>query len=307
MIVRRELHFIFVAFALSVLWILSSNEIASTIERYNPSLAPLASSVAWIPVLLIYIYATVAFFRVYKDVDVGITKNLLTYQFLFVLISTVYFFLQRVNEVFFSTVPSDIIQSVQARYGLVNEVLKFSWLAVLLVNLGIVLYTVYLMKNFSIRYGFASKRKQKINKYPFVKMILLSIFIGALYDYSIVFFIKDITILHAILIEQLPLIALGTYAVHNLIKSLKRFTEMTRRVLISSSLYIILLIAHFILRYADAQMLISTEDLRRLIVSYSGERILLSILLYGTLISILVLAIELSRTAIKMGDKYGAR
>lgn len=307
MIVNRELHYIFIVFVISVLWILSSNQIADATIRYHPALAPIATSVGWIPVLLILLYATTAFYRAYKDLDEGLMKNLLTYQFLFVLLSTVYFFMQRVNEVFFSSVPADVIQNVQSRYGFVNEALNFSWLLVLLINLGIILYTVYLTRNFSIRYGFASKKKHKIKKYSFVKLILLSIFIGALYDYSIAVFIKDITILHAILIEQIPLIALGTYAVHNLIRSLRRFTEMTRRVLISSSLYIILLIAHFILRYVDAQLLISTEDLRQLIISYSGERILLSILLYGTLISILVLAIELSRAAVKLGDKYGVR
>lgn len=305
MIVRRELHLLFAVFVLSALWIISSNEIASSVLRYNSGLIFIASSIGWIPVLLIYLYATFAFSRAYQDVSEGIAKSFLTYQFLFVALSTIYFFMQRLNEVVFSDIPADVLHNIQARYGFINDVLKVSWLLVLLVNLGVILYTIYVIKNFSIRYGFASKKRAG-KKYPF-KLIFFSVILGALYDFSIVVLIKNISIVHAILIEEVPLLILSFYAAYNLIKSLKKFTELTRRVLVSSSIYVILLLAHFILRYVDAQLLISSEDLQRLILSYSPERIILSIILYGTLIFIFVLAVVLSRTAVKLGDRYGGR
>jgi hypothetical protein len=277
---------------LALVWIVITNIILQS------------ATLPWLPILLIFFYALYSLIKSEHKLSSGIGKKILIYEIVFVFLTAVYFIIQRLDEIFFPTVlPQDIIIKIGERYSLLNSILQVSWFIVLVISIGVILYVATTTKRFSAAFGFKSAKDKGVGK-SILYLIIISIIIGALYDYLIIIFLSDLTTPVAIMIEEIPLFILGIYAIFNILMYSGKFTGLTRKTLIAGGIYIILLIMHFILRYIDINTLIAPEELFVLITSYSQERIILSVVMYGILISILVTAVLMSREVRKLNKEY---
>jgi hypothetical protein len=280
-----------------IFWVIILNDVVINKDVFSP--------IIWVPVISLLIYSGISMYFSSRKLSHGFARSILTYEILFVFMVAAYFILQRIDELFFQTpLPEYMLLEIQSRYTIVNDILRMLWIGSLLASLAAAFYAVYETGRFSNGFGFKSKKDKK-GEYGFIIFIASIVILGAVYDSVILFLAGRISTLQAILIEAVPIFLLGSYIIYNVFRSVKKFDGFPRKLLLSSGLFIFSLVSHFMLRYLDTQLLITSLDISEIISLYSTERIILSVALYGILISILAAGAKMAKTSFEMGEKYG--
>ncbi len=286
--------------AASLIWLIIGMYFAGAV-------APnISTTLQWVPVLVLFPYASYAIYKSSEELSQGIAKSILKYEMLFMVLTTIYFFLQRMNEIFYKVeFPAAVAERIYSNYSTINVMLNSAAVFVLIVSFLAIFYVVSVTEKFSIAYGF--KDREKVKGHAFRKMLAASLVLGIVYDSLILVFLGSITAVSATLIEMMPLLVLGVVVFYNLSMTVNRFTDMTKNLLLAGGLFIVLLILHFIIRYIDINILLSGVDIGQVIAAYAPERIIISVVLYGVLISILAVAVGFSRNTRMLVEKYSMK